>query len=74
MEVERRCKGPGVGVSPEPQRNGRTVRLESAGREGVCDDPGEPGRGQPGGGREWGGIWYHFGVGDFRAALGAGLL
>ena len=34
----------------------------------MCDDPAEPGRGQPQGRWERGGIWHRFGVGDFGAA------
>ena len=43
------------------------MRLESGAWQ-VCDDPAEPGRGQPQGRAGAGGIWYRFGVGDFGAA------
>lgn len=70
MEVGTQMQRPWGGSEPSPAEK-QDSGLESGGRESRVTTLEDRAEVSPSGGRERAGIWHHFGVADFRAALEA---
>lgn len=61
MKVGTQVQRPWGGSEPSPAEK-QDSGLESGGREGRVTTLEDRAEVSPSGGREWAGIWYHFGV------------